>query len=169
MEDASSLSEKSEIDDDESHESQIESPPKDKPRGRPVGKPDTTQRYRRTAQEISDDKIKVVQMKLDAMKEAEALKMANKKSRRPSAVSVIKRSGVSETVSLIDRIDEEPLLNQRDKTQSSNQRPESSNQRHQRQESSSPSSSGGRTPRRPAHRRQSLYDSWFPPSPRTMR
>ena len=162
-ENASSLSPSS-IDDDESQK-EVEVP---KPRGRPVGKPDTTQRYRRTAQEISDDKIKVVQMKLDAMKEAEALKMANKKSRRPSAVSVIKRSGVSETVSLIDRIDEEPLLNQRDKTQSSNQRPESSNQRHQRQESSSPSS-GGRTPRRPAHRRQSLYDSWFPPSPRTMR
>ena len=62
---------------------QIETPPnheREKPRGRPVGKPDSTKRYRRTAQEISDDKIKVVQMKLDAMKEAATLKLANKKN-----------------------------------------------------------------------------------------
>ena len=146
MEDASSLSEKSEIDDDESHESQIEAPPKDpkdKPRGRPVGKPDTTQRYRRTAQEISDDKIKVVQMKLDAMKEAEALKMSNKKPRRPSAVSIS------------NRFSEEPLTAKRGRDAEPMKVPLSS--------SRSPS------PRRPAHRRQSLYDSWFPPSPRTMR
>ena len=76
-ESASSLS-PSEIADDESQYWDAEAPPKDKPRGRPVGKPDTTQRYRRTAQEISDDKIKVIQMKLDAMKESEALKMVNK-------------------------------------------------------------------------------------------
>ena len=48
-------------------------------RGRPVGKVDSNQRYRRTAQEISDDKISIAQMKLDAMKEKEALKIANKK------------------------------------------------------------------------------------------
>ena len=73
----SSLSPSSIADD----ESQAEVPTHrlDKPRGRPVGKPDSTQRYRRTAQEISDDKIKVVQMKLDAMRESEALKLVNKK------------------------------------------------------------------------------------------
>ena len=40
-------------------------------RGRPQGKTDSTQRTRRTAQEISDDKIRIAQMKLDALKEAE--------------------------------------------------------------------------------------------------
>ena len=40
-------------------------------RGRPQGKGDSTQRTRRTAQEISDDKIRIAQMKLDALKEAE--------------------------------------------------------------------------------------------------
>ena len=155
MEDASSLSEKSEIDDDESHESQIEAPPKDKPRGRPVGKPDTTQRYRRTAQEISDDKIKVVQMKLDAMKEAEALKMSNKKPRRPlrdTAASISKR------------VSEEPLAAKRGRDAEPMKVSLSSSRVD---EDSSPSPPQGRRP--PAHRRQSLYDSWFPPSPRTMR
>ena len=158
MEDASSLSEKSEIDDDESHESQIEAPPKDKPRGRPVGKPDTTQRYRRTAQEISDDKIKVVQMKLDAMKEAEALKMSNKKPRRPlrdTAASISKR------------VSEEPLAAKRGRDTEPMKVSLSSSRVD---EDSSPSPSISREGRRPpAHRRQSLYDSWFPPSPRTMR
>ena len=40
-------------------------------RGRPQGKGDSTQRTRRTAQEISDDKVRVAQMKLDALKETE--------------------------------------------------------------------------------------------------
>ena len=148
-ESTSSLS-PSEIADDES-QTEI---PKDKPRGRPVGKPDSAQRYRRTAQEISDDKIRVVQMKLDAMKESEALKLVNKKSRRPPAVVVIKKSG---TVSLRDRIDEEPLSSKGAESQSSNL--------------TNLSNLWGekRSPHRPAHRHQSLYDSWFPSSPRTMR
>ena len=145
-ESASSLS-PSEIADDES-QTEV---PKDKPRGRPVGKPDSTQRYRRTAQEISDDKIKVVQMKLDAMKESEALKLVNKKSRRPPAVAVIKKSG---TVSLRDRIDEEPLSTESPSSNLTNL----SNLWEEE-----------RSPRPPAYRRQSLYDSWFPSSPRTMR
>ena len=58
-----------------------EAPPK---RGRPTGKVDLKPRYRRTAQEISDDKIKVAQMKLDAIRETEEKKLANRKStRRP--------------------------------------------------------------------------------------
>ena len=62
-------------------------------RGRPVGKADSNQRYRRTAQEISNDKICVAQMKLDALKDKEALKLALRTSkklvslRRPSPVS----------------------------------------------------------------------------------
>ena len=70
-ENASSLSPSSIADDEfQKEDPEMEVP---KPRGRPVGKPDSTQRHRRIAQEISDDKIKVVQMKLDAMKESEAL------------------------------------------------------------------------------------------------
>ena len=54
-------------------------------RGRPQGKGDSTQRTRRTAQEISDDKVRVAQMKLDALKETEEKKLANKKVRAPRA------------------------------------------------------------------------------------
>ena len=58
-----------------------EEPPTESRRGRPVGKTDSTQRSRRTAQEISDDKIRIAQMKLDAVREAEERKLANKKTR----------------------------------------------------------------------------------------
>ena len=54
-------------------------------KGRPTGRPDATQRKRRTAQEISDDKIRIAQMKLDALKETEANKLATKRSRAPPA------------------------------------------------------------------------------------
>ena len=47
-------------------------------RGRPVGKTDSTQRTRRTAQEISDDKIRIAQMKLDALKETEEKSLQQK-------------------------------------------------------------------------------------------
>ena len=40
-----------------------EAPPQDVKRGRPAGKADQKPRYRRTAQEISDDKLKIAQMK----------------------------------------------------------------------------------------------------------
>ena len=54
-------------------------------RGRPQGKPDSTKRYRRTAQDISDDKIRVAQMRLDALREMEEKRIANNKHRsRPS-------------------------------------------------------------------------------------
>ena len=135
-------------------ETEMETPPdheREKPRGRPVGKPDSTKRYRRTAQEISDDKIKVVQMKLDAMKESEALKLANKKSRRPNKIVTEESlaSGLETTpkkVPLPSQYKSRPHTSQRER------------------EDSSPS------PRRTTQfRRQSLYDSWFPSSPRTMR
>ena len=51
-------------------------------KGRPTGRSDATQRKRRTAQEISDDKIRVAQMKLDALRETEKDKLANRKPRR---------------------------------------------------------------------------------------
>ena len=50
-------------------------------RGRPAGKSDSMQRTRRTAQEISDDKIRVAQMKLDALREAEERKLEARKTR----------------------------------------------------------------------------------------
>ena len=50
-------------------------------RGRPAGKTDSAQRTRRTAQEASDDKIRVAQMKLDALREAEERKLEARKSR----------------------------------------------------------------------------------------
>ena len=131
-------------------DTEMETPPdheREKPRGRPVGKPDSTKRYRRTAQEISDDKIKAVQMKLDAMKESEALKLANKKSRRPSKIMA-----------------EEPLASGLETTPKKVPLPSHRPHTAHHRDDSSPS------PRRTTQfRRQSLYDSWFPSSPRTMR
>ena len=47
-------------------------------RGRPAGKTDSSNIYIHTAQEVSNDKVSVAQMKLDAMKESEALKLTRK-------------------------------------------------------------------------------------------
>ena len=55
---------------DSEQEISDEMPPPQIKRGRPAGKSDSTQRTRRTAQEISDDKIRVAQMKPDAIREA---------------------------------------------------------------------------------------------------
>ena len=58
-------------------------------RGRPRGQPDATKRYRRTAAEISQDKIRVAEMRLQALKEAEERKLSNKKPRtKPARVAV---------------------------------------------------------------------------------
>ena len=50
-------------------------------RGRLAGKTDSKQRARRTTQEISDGKIRVAQMKLDALREAEERKLEARKTR----------------------------------------------------------------------------------------
>ena len=50
-------------------------------RGRPSGQTDAGKRYRRTAAEISADKIRVAEMRLQALREAEERKLANKKPR----------------------------------------------------------------------------------------
>ena len=58
-------------------------------RGRPVGKTDQKPRYRRTAAEISADKIQIAQMRLDALKASEEQKLAAKaaaRKRRPAAI-----------------------------------------------------------------------------------
>ena len=50
-------------------------------RGRPRGQTDATKRYRRTAAEISQYKIKIVEMRLEALRESEERKLSNKKPR----------------------------------------------------------------------------------------
>ena len=50
-------------------------------RGRPRGQTDATKRYRRTAAEISQDKIKIAEMRLEALRESEERKLSNKKPR----------------------------------------------------------------------------------------
>ena len=54
-------------------------------RGRPRGQPDASKRYRRTAAEISQDKIRVAEMRLQALKEAEERNLSNKKPRTKPA------------------------------------------------------------------------------------
>ena len=69
-------------------EPEAEPEPEPQPRrGRPSGQADAGKRYRRTAAEISEDKIRVAEMRLQALREAEERKLANKKPRtkRPQA------------------------------------------------------------------------------------
>ena len=56
-----------------------------KKRGRPVGTQDQKPRYRRTAEQISQDKLRIAQMKLDALRESEERKLAVKKTRPKKA------------------------------------------------------------------------------------
>ena len=127
--------------DSESHTEEIEVPA----RGRPVGKADSTKRYRRTAAEISADKIHIAQMKLDALKANEEQKLAVKaaaRKRRPAA------------------IEEKPVPPAR------KERPakiETTKKVSIREDTDSEES-----PQRPRKSgREALYDSWFPSSPRT--
>ena len=65
----------------DSEEEIDEMPPPQIKRGRPTGKSDSTQRTRRTAKEISDDKIRIAQMKLDSLKETGEKKLSTKRTR----------------------------------------------------------------------------------------
>ena len=67
-----------------------------KKRGRPVGVTDQKPRYRRTADQISQDKLRIAQMKLDALRESEERKLANKKprSRKPVESSKVSESSL---------------------------------------------------------------------------
>ena len=73
-------------------------PPPQIKRGRPVGKTDSTQRTRRTAQEISDDKIRIAQMKLDALKETEERKLAAKTRARPEKSKVTQPKAIVQEI-----------------------------------------------------------------------
>ena len=104
-----------------------------KKRGRPPGTQDQKPRYRRTAEQISADKLRIAQMKLDALRESEERKLASKKT-RVKAVSERTLEPPKKAARVQPR--EEPP----------------------REETPSPKRVGGR--------RQALYDSWFPTSPR---
>ena len=69
--------------DSSSEEESLQEEPTEQPkkRGRPVGVADQKPRYRRTAEEISADKLRIAQMKLDALRESEERKLANRKPR----------------------------------------------------------------------------------------
>ena len=105
-----------------------------KKRGRPVGKADDKPRYRRTAQQISDDKLRIAEMKLNALRESEERKLSSKtRARRKPAVT--------------EQSLQAPPKVTRPKQEPTPQREEMA------------------PPQRP--RRQALYDSWFPSSPRS--
>ena len=121
---------------EEEETSVTEETPEPPKRGRPPQSVDKKPRYRRTAQEISDDKIRIAQMKLDAVKDAEEKKLTNKKQENimhvePSAkkVTVVSESALTSNKTM------------REETPSPKRQPV-----------------GGR--------RQALYDSWFPSPPR---
>ena len=109
--------------------------PYENKRGRPAGKAHSTKRYRRTAQEISDDKLRIAQLRLDALRESEERKLSNTKSRsKPSrAKAVVEESDFPKAPKKVVLRDGSP--------------------------------SPKRLPI--GNRRQALYDSWFPSSPRT--
>ena len=102
-------------------------------KGRPAGKNDSTERFRHTAQDISDDKIRIAQMRLDALKETEERKLANKRSKPSRAKAAVEETAIPKAPKKVVMRDESPP-----------------------------------SPKLPiGNRRQALYDSWFPSSPRT--
>ena len=108
-------------------------------RGRPVGKADQKPRYRRTAEQISNDKIKIAQMKLDALREAEERKLASKKTRSkaPRAKTVVAETAIPPAPAKKKACAAKPVVRE-----------------------DSPPPSPKRLPI--GNRRQALYDSWFP-------
>ena len=127
---------------DSSEEESLQEEPAEQPkkRGRPVGVADQKPRYRRTAEEISADKVRIAQMKLDALRESEERKLADRKPRSTR------------------RAQESPP---KAKVTESSLKVTPKKSTPQREETPSP---------RPVRSgRQALYDSWFPSSPRGRR
>ena len=77
-------------------------------RGRPSGQTDAGKRYRRTAAEISADKIRVAEMCLQALREAEERKLANKKPRTKRPQVRLKEEPVKVNQKEIDSSPESP-------------------------------------------------------------
>ena len=125
------------MDSSEEESQQEELTEQPKRRGRPVGVADQNPRYRRTAEQISADKLRIAQMKLDALRESEERKLANRKPRSRKPVESLPKSKVTES-----SLDVPPKNSQREETPS---------------------------PKPVRLGRQTLYDSWFPSSPRGRR
>ena len=104
-----------------------------KKRGRPAGKQDQKLRYRRTAEQISADKLRIAEMKLAALRESEERKLGAKKTRAPRKVTESTLEAPKKVVKAPPPKEESP------------------------------------SPRPVGSRRQALYDSWFPTSPRSSR
>ena len=139
---------------DAAHTDEIEVPA----RGRPVGKTDSTKRYRRTAAEISADKIQIAQMRLDALKQSEEQKLAatqlRKAARRKKPPPPVQESEIPVRK---ERPSQMPPPSQTAQTRKKATFREDSD--------SGDSSSVGAT--RYMSTREALYNSWFPSSPRT--
>ena len=115
-------------------------------RGRPAGRADGKPRYRRTAQQISEDKIRIAEMKLQAVRDAEARKAERKVQQQ--AERKTERKTTRETAAVSER----PLK--------SALKPALKQEPPTREETPSPP---------PRSRRSTLFDSWFPTSPRRSR
>ena len=125
--------------DSEDNNSIEEALPENK-RGRPAGKADSSKRFRRTAQEISDGKVRIAQIRLGALRESEERRLANKKTRKPRAKAAVEEAAI-------------PVKQLRS----------SPKKEVARDDSPSPE----RLPI--GSRREQLYESWFPSSPHTIR
>ena len=114
-------------------------------RGRPAGRADGKPRYRRTAQQISEDKIRIAEMKLQAVRDAEARKAERKVQQQAERKAEQKATRNSKPAAVSER-PLKPALKREPPTRE--------------EESPSPP---------PRSRRAALYDSWFPSSPRSSR
>ena len=114
-------------------------------RGRPAGRTDEKPRYRRTAQQISEDKIRIAEMKLQAVRDAEAKKVERKAQQLAERKAERKATRDSKPTTVSER-PLKPALKQAPPTRE--------------EEPPSPP---------PRSRRAALYDSWFPSSPRSSR
>ena len=113
-------------------------------RGRPAGRADDKPRYRRTAAQISEDKIRIAEMKLQAVRDAEVAKAERKVQKQAERKAAQKATRNSKPPA----VSEKPL------------KPALKRAPPTREESPSPP---------PRSRRAVLYDSWFPSSPRSSR
>ena len=111
-------------------------------RGRPAGRADGKPRYRRTAQQISEDKIRIAEMKLQAVRDAEARKAERKVQQQAERKDEQKATRNSKPVAVSGK-PLEPALKRAPPTRE--------------EETPSPP---------PRSRRAVLYDSWFPSAPR---
>ena len=102
-------------------------------------------RYRRTAAQISEDKIRIAEMKLQAVRDAEVAKAERKVQKQAERKAEQKLTRSSKPAAVSEK-PLKPALKRAPPTRE--------------EESPSPP---------PRSRRAALYDSWFPSSPRSSR